>query len=82
MFDSADELIRGMIGRNGKTEAFRIATVAGLLPDGEARLRFDGESQPSGKKYARLAQYAPAAGDRVLTARIGNTDVILGKIKY
>lgn len=82
MFDSADELIQGMLGRKKGTETFRIATVAGLFPGGEAKLRFDGEAQPSGKKYARLACYTPAAGDRVLTARVGNTNIILGKIKY
>lgn len=82
MYDSADDLIQGLLGRKGKTEMLRIATVAGLLPDGGAKLRFDGEASPSGKKYARLAGYAPVVGDRVLTARIGNTNIILGKIRY
>lgn len=82
MYNSADDLIQGLLsGREGK-ETFRIATVAGLFPGGGAKLRFDGEAQPSGKKYARLAWYSPSAGDRVLTARINNTNIILGKIQY
>lgn len=81
MYDSANELIQGIAGR-GKKETFRIATVTGLFSGGGAKLRFDGETQPSGKKYARLAPYTPTAGDRVLTARVNSTDVILGKIQY
>lgn len=82
MYNSADDLIQDFFGYKGKTEIFRIATVVGIFSDGGVKLRFDGEALPSGKKYARLAGYAPVAGNRVLTARIGNTDIILGKIEY
>lgn len=82
MFDSADDFVQEFFGRKKDPGMFRIATVAGLFPDGEAKLRFDGETQSSGKRYGRLASYTPAAGDRVLTAGIGNTNIILGKIKY
>lgn len=82
MFDSADDFVQEFFGRKKNPGTFRIATVAGLFPDGEAKLRFDGETQPSGKRYGRLACYTPETGDRVLTAGIGNTNIILGKIKY
>lgn len=64
------------------TRPIRLATVdpayEGLptLP----RVTFDGETTLSGKRYALLQGYVPAAGDRVALAPVGTTYVILGPL--
>lgn len=46
----------------------------GTLP----KVTFDGESTLSGKQYAVMSGYWPAAGDRVVLAPVGTTYMILG----
>lgn len=47
---------------------------------GLPRVRWDGESQVTGRTYPYLASYAPAAGDRIAAIRSGRTWLIIGKI--
>ncbi|MHC8516766.1 hypothetical protein [Sporosarcina sp. ITBMC105] len=54
----------------------RYATIADGYVGGKPNLVFDGESIPSGKRYAKLASYTPQSGDRV--AVLG--DLVLGAI--
>ena len=57
---------------------FRLGTVTATA--GGVAVRFDGETQASGRTYTRLSAYAPTIGDRVLLGRAGSTWVILGKV--
>lgn len=72
------------IGMNaaGEQKVFKLATVTALFsPSGSPKIKFDGESTASEKKYSYLASYTPTVNDRVLLASVGGTYVILGKIK-
>ena len=67
-----------------RTEAWQplyLATVGSYTTAGVA-LIFDGQTTATTKRYKRLASYTPAAGDRVLVAKISGSYVILGKITY
>lgn len=54
----------------------RVDSVTGGLP----AILFDGEETASGKLYARLANYSPTTGDRVLLAKVSGTYIVLGKV--
>lgn len=58
---------------------FKMGTVDSLFPDGSPKVKFDGETTPSQKKYKRLASYTPSVGDRVVIASVSGTYVVLGK---
>lgn len=60
--------------------SFVLGTVDSLFPDGSAKIKFDGETTTSQKKYKRLASYTPAAGHRVMLAVVSGTYVILGRV--
>lgn len=62
-------------------QTFYLATVGSYTTAG-ATLIFDGQTTATTKRYKRLASYTPAAGDRVLVAKISGSYVILGKITY
>jgi hypothetical protein len=61
---------------------FKLATVVGFWANGTVKIQFDGEEEPSEKEYAFLASYKPYSGDRVLVAKVSNTYVILGSVRY
>jgi hypothetical protein len=44
------------------------------------KITFDGEGTLSGRQYAILNGYVPAAGDRVLLVPVGNTFIVLGRV--
>jgi len=58
----------------------RLATVDPAYATGSPKVTFDGESTLTGKGYARSADYAPVAGDRVLMIPAGSSYVILCKV--
>lgn len=61
---------------------FYLATVGSVSASGTT-LTFDGQTEPTTKRYKRLtAGTALAAGDRVLVLRTNGSFVILGKIGF
>lgn len=48
---------------------------------GLPKIKFDGELTVSGKQYAVMGNYLPAANDRVLLAPVGTTYLILGRVR-
>ncbi len=64
-----------------KQEAFRLGKVDSSYTSGLPKVLFDGDDVASDKLYAHNAGYTPVADDRILLARVGNTYVILCKIK-
>ena len=44
----------------------------------ELRIKFTGESNPSGIKFKRLESYTPAVGDKVFVER--EKKIVLGKV--
>ena len=57
-----------------------LATVDAGYAGGRPQLVFDGEDAASGRTYAYVSSYTPAAGDRVLLLRSGRTWVVIGKV--
>lgn len=80
MYNSAVE--QAQDERKDKQEVFKIGTVTALFPNGNAKIKFDGESIASQKKYSYISTYTAMVNDRVMLARVSGTWVILGKIKY
>ena len=54
-----------------------LATVASVSSDG-LYLRFEGESEPTGKPYPVVRGVSATAGDRVVCARMGGGWLVLG----
>jgi hypothetical protein len=46
-----------------------------------ATVIIDGETSATTKKYPVLGSYTPASSDRVLIAEVGDSYVIIGKIR-
>lgn len=61
-------------GKERTTKNVRFGTVTDAT--GKPRLRLDGETTASVKRYPRLASYTPVAGDRVMILN----GVVIGKI--
>lgn len=68
--------------RTASWQPLYLATVGSYTAGAGATLIFDGQTTATTKRYKRLASYTPAAGDRVLVAKISGSYVILGKITY
>lgn len=77
---TAEELIQ--VTTSEEPSPFKLATVVGFWNNGSVKIQFDGEEEPSEKEYAFLASYKPYSGDRVLVAKVSNTYVILGSVRY
>lgn len=58
---------------------FKLGTIAEVVGDGKAKVKFDGEDIPSGKSYLS-AGLMPGVGGRVLLAQVKGTYLILGGI--
>lgn len=56
-----------------------LATVGSVTASG-VTLIFDGQTTATQKAYKRLASYSPAAGHRVLVAKISGSYVVLGAL--
>lgn len=63
-----------------KETVFRLGKIDPLYSSGRPKIVFDGESIASAKQYPYLAPYTPAAGDRVLLAKVAGSYVIIGKV--
>ncbi len=64
-----------------KVEPFRLGKIDSAYSSGLPKVVFDGDDVATDKTYSHNASYTPVANDRVLLARVGNTFVILCKIK-
>lgn len=69
------DIVRAELAKN--ESPYRIGRVA----SNDGRIHFDGESEPSLKRYSWLASYTPKTNDRVLLARTKGTYVILGRLQ-
>lgn len=58
----------------------RLAVVDSGYAGGWPKVTFEGEATLSGKQYAHVDSYAPAAGDRVVMAPVGTTYLIVGAV--
>ena len=61
-------------------KAFRLAIIENGYTEGKPRVIFDGETKQTAKRYPYLGSYVPAAGDRILLAKIAGSFIILGKV--
>lgn len=58
----------------------RLATIANYNSTTGSTLIFDGETEPTTKRYKRLYSYSGAANHRVLVAKVSGTYIILGRV--
>lgn len=72
------DLIRKATDTDG--DVFALGTVDAGYTTGRPRVAFDGETVASVATRPYLASYTPAAGDRVLLARVGHGWVVLGRV--
>ncbi len=64
-----------------QTQAFYLGKIDPAYTSGLPKVLVDGDDTVADKAYSHNASYTPVANDRVLLARVGNTFVILCKIK-
>ncbi len=69
-----------VIGETGQAPVFLLGTIAAGYVSGRPTVKLDGDDTAGSKTYPYLASYAPAAGDRVLVAKVAHGAVILGKV--
>lgn len=67
-------------GNAPKPVELRLATVADYNSSSGSTLIFDGETEPTIKRYKRLVSYSGAANHRVLVAKVSGTYIILGRV--
>jgi hypothetical protein len=78
---SADEFLQIIVPDRVPPTAFRMGTIPASHTSGLPTVIFDGETVASTKRYPCLGDYTPAAGDRVLLARVGHGWVVLDKVR-
>lgn len=78
---TADQFL-DIVRKDGKDKALvRLGEVSSVDPiAGRPSIIFDGETEPSVKRYTYLDGNEFAEGDRVLLVAVGNTYVVIGKI--
>jgi len=64
----------GLFGKEKQSKSVRFGTITDAT--GKPRLRLDGETVASVKRYPRLASYTPVIGDRVMIF----SGVVIGKV--
>ena len=77
------EAVADFGARDGEKSSARIPRLAVVDPaymSGKPKVTFEGSTNLSPNGFVCLADYAPAAGDRVLVLPVGNTYVILNKL--
>lgn len=78
---TADQFLDIVRGGNNNKALVRLGEVSSVDPNtGRPSIVFDGEVEPSVKRYTYLDSYMPTEGDRVLLLAVGNTYVVIGKI--
>ena len=76
-----DEFLNIVRGEKQVNYLVRLGEVSSVDPNtGRPSIIFDGEIEPSTKRYTYLGSYTPTEGDRVLLLKTGNTYVVIGKI--
>lgn len=67
-------------GAEAQPVELRLATIASYNSTSGSTLIFDGETEPTTKRYKRLYSFNGAANNRVLVAKISGTYIILGRV--
>lgn len=80
LLEPVRELVAHELKQHNANPIVRLGTVAADYTSGLPAVLMDGDETASGKKYAHLASYTPAANERVLLLKAGSTWVIAGKI--
>ena len=78
---TAEELVIEL-NDNEEKNNFKLAIVVDLFENETAKIKFDGEEDPSEKQYAYLKSYIPEIGDRIFLAAMGGTYIVLGKVNF
>lgn len=60
---------------------FRLGTVDLAYTSGLPKVKLDGDDDVTVKQYSHIRMYSPTAGDRVMLALVGNTYIILGRLR-
>lgn len=60
---------------------FRLGTVDLAYTSGLPKVKLDGDESVTVKEYSHIRNYSPRAGDRVVLALVGNTYIIIGRIR-
>lgn len=60
---------------------FRLGTIDSAYTTGLPKVLLDGDETITIKQFSHLRNYTPTAGDRVMLALVGNTYIILGRIR-
>lgn len=78
---TADQFLGIIRGNSNDKALVRLGEVSSVDPStGRPSIIFDGEVEPSVKRYTYIDSYTPTEGDRVLLIAVGNTYVVIGKI--
>lgn len=64
----------------GQAPVFLLGTIAAGYVSGRPTVQLDGDDAAGTKTYPYLDSYVPAAGDRVLVARVAHGAVVLGRV--
>lgn len=75
-----DEFLEIVSDSDEQQSPFRLGTIPSDYAGGMPRVQFDYETTAGNRTYVCLNGYTPAAGDRVLCARVGKGWVILDKL--
>ena len=78
MVPTAEEFA-GLIKPKTVESSFALGSVDPAYSAGNPRILFDGETIVSAKTYSHLANYSPAANDRVILAKVSKSYLVLGK---
>lgn len=78
---TADQFLDIVRDKGKDKPIVRLGEVSSVDPNtGRPSIIFDGETDPSIKRYPYLESFSPTEGDRVLLLAVGNTYVVIGKI--
>lgn len=76
------QLLEEFYASKKRTEPlFRLGTVDLAYTSGLPKVKLDGDESVTVKQYSHIRNYSPTAGDRVMLALVGNTYIILGRLR-
>lgn len=76
------QLLEEFYASKKRTEPlFRLGTVDLAYTSGLPKVKLDGDETVTVKEYSHIRNYSPTAGDRVMLALVGNTYIILGRLR-
>ena len=76
------QLLEEFYASKKRTEPlFRLGTVDLAYTSGLPKVKLDGDDTVTAKEYSHIRNYSPKAGDRVMLALVGNTYIIIGRLR-